>query len=237
MEFRTWLFALIGWAGGTVAMVLWLIRSGAGRLPKGRMKGGRGGMSTVSARIDGYVEYMVPRPNKSPENFHGLQMRCGGQDLAFQVPGCDVKYAATVLAGQSGQLEWPADLPEAPEESLLATTPVDFVAPDGRRLPGSVPTRSLQDLTAQGAVHAMSTPPRAAETATNHVDLGATWPLTVPRAALLLLIAVMALPTPLYAVPHAGGWGVALLIASAASAVAACVVILYQDHKHKPQTH
>jgi hypothetical protein len=236
MEFRQWLAVLIGWAGGTVALVVWLIRSGAGRLPKGRMKGGRSGMSTAPVQINGYVEYTVPRPNKSPESHRGLQMRCGGQDLAFQVPGCDAKYAATVLAGQSGQLEWTADLPEAPEESLLATTPVDFVAPDGRRLPGSVPTRSLQDLTARGAVHAMSAPPRAAETAANLVDLGATWPLTVPRAALLLLIPVLALPAPLYALPHAGGWGVALLIASAASAVAACVVILYRDHKHKPQT-
>ncbi|MFC4497669.1 DUF3592 domain-containing protein [Streptomyces ovatisporus] len=236
MEFRQWVAVLIGWTGGTVALVVWLIRGGAGRLPKGRMKRAEGGMASAPARINGYIEYAVPRPNKSPDGFQGLKIHSGDRDLAFQVPGCNAKYAAVVLTGQSGQLEWPVDLPEATEENLLATTPVDFVAPDGRRLPGNVPTHSLQNLTAQGVAQAMSSPPGPAQTVANAVDLGAAWPLTLPRAVLLLLLLVLVLPAPLNAVPHAGGWGVALLIASAASAAAAGVVMLYRDHKHKPQT-
>ncbi|SCK56681.1 hypothetical protein H181DRAFT_05288 [Streptomyces sp. WMMB 714] len=234
MGFRQWVFVLIGWAGGTVAFVVWLIRGGAGRLPKGRMKRAERGMASASAHINGYIEYAVPRPNKSPDGFNGLKVHCGGQDLAFQAPGCNAKYAAVVLTGQSGQLEWPADLSKAPEENLLATTPVDFVAPDGRRLPGNVPTHSLQQLTAQGVAQAMPSPPDPARTVANAVDLGAAWPLTLPHPVLLLLLLVLVLPAPLNAVHHSGGWGVALLIASAVSAVAAGVVMLYQDHKHKP---
>jgi hypothetical protein len=199
------------------------------------MKRAEAGMAFAPAHISGYIEYAAPRPNKSPDGFHGLKVDSGGQDLAFQVPGCNAKYAAVVLTGESGQLEWPADLSKAPEGNLLATTPVDFVALDGRRLPGNVPTHSLQKLTAQGVAQAMPSPPDPARTVADAVDLGAAWPLTLPRPVLLLLLLVLVLPAPLNAVPHSGGWGVALLIVSAASAVAAGVVMLYRDHKHKPQ--
>lgn len=238
MDFRVWLGVLIAWAGGTVALLVWLIRGagGAGPLPGGRMKRAERGMAAAPAQIKGFTQYRVSRPNKSPVGLLGLKVHSGGQEIAFGMPGCNAKYAGDVLAGESGQLEWPDDLPEEPIEDRLVTTPVDFVTSDGRRLSGSVPTQALQALTARGAAHALAPRPEPARATADAVDLGATWPLTLPRSVLLLLLAAVLLPAPLFAVPHAGGWGVALLVCSGAAVAAAGVVTLVRDHKHTPRT-
>lgn len=138
------------------------------------------GVAAAPAHIEGYTEYSVPRPGKSPAGFRGLKTHSGGHDLAFDLPGCNAKYA-----GDAGGPERPVGMAgrpsEGPEQAPLAATPVDFGAPDGRRLPGNVPTHALQNLATQEAVHASTSLAARDRTTGREVGLGAVWPLTLPR--------------------------------------------------------
>jgi hypothetical protein len=217
-DFRVWVGVMTAWAVGTVALVVWTLRKGSGTYPSRRTKHGREGARTLRGRVEGYVRHVLD-PVKH-EALFGLEISTAAGPVPMELNGCSAEWAGAVLGGQRGLLEWPADLPAEHAQGPLALTPADFVTDDGRRLQGRVPTRLLQDLSAAGEDLTKPVPQRTQRGA-GVVDLGAVWPLTIRWGALLLCLLAVALPIPLFLVPHMGGWGLALVIADGAAVICA----------------
>ncbi|EST34727.1 hypothetical protein N566_18235 [Streptomycetaceae bacterium MP113-05] len=95
-----------------------------------------------------------------------------------------------------------------------------FAADGGRQLHGSVPAARCREMETRGQARAAQAPQASA----GGVDLGSTWPLATRTGVLALFFLAYALLTPLYVLPHSGGWGVACAVASAVTGAAAFLV-------------
>ncbi|NLU69591.1 hypothetical protein [Streptomyces sp. HNM0574] len=129
-------------------------------------------------------------------------MECGGRELWFVPRGCRAKEAARVLAGQEGRLEWD------PARQSDRTAPADFVAPDGRRLLGSVPDGRLAPLAEAAGVRQAGDGGDAGRA----VHLGAAYPLALRPASALVMGVAVALHVPLILSTAEGDWRGALAI-------------------------
>lgn len=202
---RAWLFTVIGWVAGTMAITVLLLKE-RGLLP-GRRFTGATARSAASVRVAGFVEYRQAPTKKggTPQTVKAMRMACGGLEVPFAPLSGDAEVAARALDGQTGWLEWD------PAQQSGRSASADFVVPDGRRLQGSVPDGKLEPVGPSAGHPHHAGPSQEGEKA---VDIGAAYPLALlPSAAAILGLAV-ALHVPLIALTGSGQWRPFLAVGS-----------------------
>ncbi|MDT0381013.1 hypothetical protein RM572_19855 [Streptomyces sp. DSM 42041] len=203
LTFRAWVAVLVAWGAGTLWLAFRAVRGAAGF----RAESAAGTPVAVPVAVDGHVQHAT-----APDGPPGLLLRGDGVEMPFEPAGGSVRAAAAALQGQQGSVLWePAG--EGGDGGADGKAPAVFVAAEGRRLHGSVAVARCRDVEARGQARAVASQASGGR----DVDFGPVWPLATRPGVLGLFFLAYALLTPLFVLPHSGGWGVACGVASAAA--------------------